>query len=989
MRKTCTTVLAVLAAIQLGGSPATQPQTQELVEATVLDARTGQPVTGAQVWLQSLPDETTLTDAKGRFHLSLQGCQAPCKLLIRSMEHLDHEVILPQTGKTSSLDNIMLSSAPGRLVGVLINVQGQRLANVPVAVTGGAMDPAWQRVTTSDPRGGFRVDRLPCDLPLEVSVHLDGYIPFAQVLEACSDGKDRDPVRDLGMITLLREIPVHGKVQNLRGEPVPHAVVFRDDNLRGGNYRGGRELLDEIAVADNEGRFSLRGLGDGEVVYAEIRAPGYVSETVQLMVTKEQPPLRVLLRDAACLEGRVLDNTSEPVPDVEVSLRRLGVETLETLSGIGQAAATSAADGRFRIEDLEPGDYHISTRSRSLARTPGQLMNIPAGEECAAVTLAVERGVVLEGRILAPDGTPVDNAMVLILDPSPPRSTLVRNSSGVTDEQGNFSLPPVLAGRTSISVSHPDFKSLLTSVDLEEDIWLELRFEEPSGVTLWGRVQDGSGSGVAGASIQLLPVYGGRSRAASSAPDGNFAIPRVPPGTYRVVGSIEDRVFTDPNRTLQVHPEGNEPLRLLALPGTQVTGRLLGLDREVLAQARIMAWVHRQVFGEVQPDGSFSVGPLAPGSWTIRASLPDGRTVTAGLMIVEDQREAHLDLEFEPTISMTVEILQGAIPLVGAEVHLQAIGRTLMQSAITDHLGQAHFPYLESGLHRLEVLDPVTLRPLHREEIETAEGAFHRVSLNLGQLRGTVRHSGSGAPLADVEILLESGVASRKAYPLLYTTDLSGNFHVHDLPPGNWHVVARKEGFSSDETAVELFPGESVAVELSLSPGEGLRIRLPLMPDLGLLDQVRVTLFDPSGHPQVVENTRILSRGRVDIPSAPAGIWDVLIQANRGMLAAELRGVRVPGSDVQAVLFQRGGLQIRVLPWIASAATGTVEFLDAVGHHPLGIPRLPLQGLDEVLGIPPGTWTMILRRDGSAETDLFFQRVVSVAPGEIQTIVVE
>jgi hypothetical protein len=444
------------------------------------------------------------------------------------------------------------------------------------------------------------------------------------------------------------------------------------------------------------------------------------------------------------------------------------------------------------------------------------------------------------------------------------------------------------------------------------------------------------------------------------------------------------RVNADSDLTLRVGATSPDPLRLFLLPGAMVTGQLSGRPLEELAEARITALSQRHHTGQLHEEGSYSVGPLAPGYWRLTARLPDGHTAAEMVHIEEGQTEAQVNLEFPATVSLTVEVLQGALPLPAVEVTALRPGEVDVERATTDAQGRAAFRHLLPGLYRLEVLDPETRTLLHGEELEVSADTALQLILDFGTLLGTVQRR-NGGPLPDVRVTLEPETPSRTAGPLAYTTDLAGQFTADSLPPGRWRLTARKTGVAAVKEEVSIEPGEVAAVTLKMDPGGELNIRLLPAPGFPALpDEVTVTLYDPNGEAHFFERTPTLPGGLVQLSGVPSGVWDLEVSDTSGLLAAEVRGVSLPGAEVTAQLKEMGVLRIVVPEMLEQGLVGRVELRDAAGRAPLGFNGEGFRGQGVLRGIPVGEWVVRVVADTTQWT-----KAMSVHHERLQAVLLD
>lgn len=303
--------------------------------------------------------------------------------------------------------------------------------------------------------------------------------------------------------------------------------------------------LTRIAIG-RDGRFSLTDLAAGwytvGVDTTETRnlprgAYSGPSAQFDVEVFEDRPGQRlVIVLGAASIVGHVYDDEGQPVAGAVVGLGRSGTYQMR----LGSSFAETDAAGRYAFHDLLPEVYGVH-----LASLPGQedvdyvwqqLERLGVDETRVFDLGEPYRAVVWRGRVVHPDGAPVERG-----------GTLGRESavSGGYEEVDLATLAEftwrvrpgtyVLRGRVSTSDSgfRTDYLPLgevdVPEADFERDLTLP-------DTTVRGRV-----TGVAlenlpkKLDLSLYPLGGQEPvQHASVARDGTFVLYAVPPGEYRV-----------------------------------------------------------------------------------------------------------------------------------------------------------------------------------------------------------------------------------------------------------------------------------------------------------------------------------------------------------------------------------------------------------------------------------------------------------------------
>jgi protocatechuate 3,4-dioxygenase beta subunit len=295
------------------------------------------------------------------------------------------------------------------------------------------------------------------------------------------------------------------------------------------------------------------------------------STAAQIHATATKPDPR------AAIEGFVVkDPGSEPVKKALIEL------IAENQTTGGDYTVITGADGTFRIEGIIPGRYRLFAERTGLlekqkhgAETTGRLLTLTAGQELKDLQIRLQAAAVLRGRVTDEDGDPMANAQVMVLRQtfSTGRSRWEQAGSERSNDLGEYRVASLPPGNYYISVSPPpDFKSLIEAS---------------------GKAADANLPKPAQSSYQ--PTYY--------------------PGTT-------DRSQAAP---LQLHAGDDFPLNFSLTPGPSLSirGSVVNLpprsSASIMLQSRDLNTVLSGA--EMHKDGSFIIRDVAPGTYTLVASI--------------------------------------------------------------------------------------------------------------------------------------------------------------------------------------------------------------------------------------------------------------------------------------------------------------------------------------------------------------------------------
>jgi Carboxypeptidase regulatory-like domain len=177
----------------------------------------------------------------------------------------------------------------------------------------------------------------------------------------------------------------------------------------------------------------------------------------------------------AVIEGVVTKEPgSEPVKKALIEL------IAENQAEGGDYTAISGPDGGFHIEGILPGRYHLFAERTGLlevdkhrARADGRVLTLTAGQEVKDLRIRLQAAAVVRGRVTDEDGDPLPNAQVAVLRQTfvSGRSRWEQAGAERTNDLGEYRVAGLPAGNYYVSVSPPpDFKSLIEGAGAEPHV---------------------------------------------------------------------------------------------------------------------------------------------------------------------------------------------------------------------------------------------------------------------------------------------------------------------------------------------------------------------------------------------------------------------------------------------------------------------------------------------------------------------------------------
>ena len=306
-------------------------------------------------------------------------------------------------------------------------------------------------------------------------------------------------------------------------------------------------------------------------------------------------PAVTLNRTTASVQGRVAkDPGGEPVKKALIEL------IAENQNEGGDYTAVTGGDGGFRMEGVAPGRYRLFVErtgylevEKHRTRSDGRVLALTAGQEVTDVLVRLQAAAVVEGRVTDEDGDPLADAQVAVL-----RRTFVAGrthwqQAGAerTNDLGEYRIAGLAAGNYYVSVSPPpDFKSLIAAAS-----------NAPAADTHASDARTNDSS--ANAATAYATTYY--------------------PGTQDLRQAS----------AVQLHAGDDFPVNFSLAPSPSVVVRgsiaNLGAGSSALVMLQSKDFNLTLNGAEIRKDGSFEIRDVAPGAYTVVATVSGGTPLMA------------------------------------------------------------------------------------------------------------------------------------------------------------------------------------------------------------------------------------------------------------------------------------------------------------------------------------------------------------------------
>ena len=224
-------------------------------------------------------------------------------------------------------------------------------------------------------------------------------------------------------------VEVSGRVSDEAGAPVPAASLSLQPLERGAAFS---------AISNADGTFRFRAVADGTFRLSG-SAPGFAGTSAPgdvRVAGQEVRGLDLRLSRGATLTGKVLGLEPREMGGVLIFAFRADGAFSYPLTG------RVDAEGRYRIEDLGPGDWSVSARAGT--RAIQESVQLAPGIRETVLDLQFPAGFTLSGRALV-DRAPFSGAQVAA-------TARDRALQGVTGPDGGFQLSNLTPGRYNLMV---------------------------------------------------------------------------------------------------------------------------------------------------------------------------------------------------------------------------------------------------------------------------------------------------------------------------------------------------------------------------------------------------------------------------------------------------------------------------------------------------------------------------------------------------------
>lgn len=235
-----------------------------------------------------------------------------------------------------------------------------------------------------------------------------------------------------------RPVVVHGTLRN------SHALAETTIRVRESRWPPDPDDAGIEASLGAQGRYECALASPGSYTFV-VEAPGCATWSRTVEVPEQSEFGFDLELGRIPIQGRVVGPDGEPVPGVELSTHEMG--SVEGRDDSTYGTAYSGADGRFGMAGFVVGEYEIwamadraeGSASIDFVHAIQPVIRLKEGEIPAPVEIRLSRGATIRVRVLAPDGSPAEGALVEVGSESSIAQCFASDADGVATARG---VPP-------------------------------------------------------------------------------------------------------------------------------------------------------------------------------------------------------------------------------------------------------------------------------------------------------------------------------------------------------------------------------------------------------------------------------------------------------------------------------------------------------------------------------------------------------------------
>lgn len=767
----------------------------------VTDQATGDPIIGANVNILDQIGQviaTTATNTLGNYFVDRLAAGSYTVSVTKNSYAKKTMGAIVQTGELTNV-NIALSRSTGSIMGILRDVEGNRIENIVIGVRILDQKGLLLQSTVASPDSEFSF--------LNVS-------PGQYLISISAEGFQSKvvPVTVVGGETSELDITLFQESGRLAGQVINETT---EDGIAGAtiNIKDSANNLLTSGISNEDGRFTVDNLPTGSLFVVAARE-GFGTKAVSIMVEPNETVEATirLTPNPGSITGVITDQgTGELISGAVIQL--LDGDCTEVATVLSQAS-----DGRYLITDVTPGVYELAVSHPDYGTRIAGAIVVSDEQTLLDFELPSDPGEVSGIVTNVVTGERVSGAIVLLRWLSPDGELL---ASTLTNENGEFSIEGLTPAIYTIVAFGGGLGSDLASIEVNpnqttvQNLGL---FPLPSNVK--GRVTDAlTGQPIPATIVRLIASSGTIVQRAQTDSSGNYMFQGFDPGEYTV--AVRNENYESSAQGFTAEPLETQIVNFaLGEEHGTVTGQVKDeITQEFVSGVSIIVLDNAGVIIAntlTDQTGNYLILGLAPGTYSIRA-LAVGCDSDAKRMTITSGETTRINflLTGDPsTVRGNVTDTNGN-PLNDVSIRAYNSDGLLVNLGVTSREGEYVIGYLPGEtltfIASLPGFEPdekvVTVPPSSSLTINFVLGV-----INPATLQGVVTSRATGEPIggAVVELIRNNAVVAE------VTTDPNGAYAILNLGEGEYTVVATAQGFETFVDPIFLDAGEIRTLDIEL-----------------------------------------------------------------------------------------------------------------------------------------------------------------------------
>ena len=581
-----------------------------------------------------------------------------------------------------------------------------------------------------------------------------------------------------------------------------------------------------------DGSFRLTDLTPGSMMLIASRQDAFIQEMRN--VTAPAKDVNIELPPGGRIVGHVVDKaTHSPVTSFQA-----GVSTARGGGGMvvqtpPMLKAFTADDGAFTLENLRPGSTQVVVNAPGY--TQGRVANVEVqeGKTTPDVTVEMETGVRLVGKVTGPDGSPLAGVAVAP-DQSSRGGRVMRfdmmGSTTATDPKGEYTIEALEPGEKSFTFSRSGYVTEQRTVNLTgKEVRSDVQMS--SGLRIAGTVVTEGGAPVADALVRASSASDSMfGREAHSDANGNFQFEGLAPGHY-TFNAAKSGYASGIVRDVDVST--GAPVRVTMKSGGTISGHVSGLTAEELQQTTVFASAAGTGSSSAPVDvgGNYRMEGAPTGTVRVVARVGGGfgggaKSSEPKSVVLDPGSSATADIEFKSNTTIRGRVTRAGKAMPNAVVMFFPKGGKAQTnaSATADGNGVYELTGLADGPYNVSVVNFDRMSPFATTYEVKGSGTFD-IDIRTSSVRGHVLDATSGQPLDKARVEVRPKGSDTMLGSSAQMSGPDGSFTIDDVSRGSYQISADKEGFGNavKDLVVDETPSD---VELKLSPSAGITLRV-------------------------------------------------------------------------------------------------------------------------------------------------------------------